>query len=72
MDYSEAKELDQATEVTTGEVRAAVVRVAMEHFEDVTKNEAEVLATDIIRDIFNSRERQWRPGDVARDDGAPI
>ena len=67
MEYGEAKELDQATIVTVGEVRASVIAVVMEHFEDATKHETEVLATDVIRMIFNGREREWAVRDLVQD-----
>jgi hypothetical protein len=67
MEYTEVKNLDQATAVTVGEVRAAVINVALEHFEDATGSEVDVLATDVIRSIFNSRERDWKVRDLAED-----
>lgn len=67
MYYTEANQLDQDTQVTVGEVRAAVTKVVTEHYEDSTEHENTVLATDVIKSIFDSRERQWRAGDVVRD-----
>lgn len=68
MDYEEAKHLDQATAVTVGELRPAIVRVLQEQFgEDVDADCADVIAVDIIRDVMNRREPEWEIGDLVRD-----
>lgn len=69
MDFAEAENLDQATAVTVGELRPAIVRVLLEHFSsvDVDNHTADVIATDIIRSVMNSREPVFEVDDVVRD-----
>lgn len=67
MDWAEANQLDDATTLTVGELRAAVKAELPEQFDELDQDSADVIATDIIRAVMNSREPEWHIGDVVRD-----
>lgn len=60
-------DIDEAATLTVKELRDAVVRVLPQEFDDMDDTSALVLANDILRNVQDYREREWRAYDVVRD-----